>query len=103
MTDWRRLQLAAEGSGTIGLALRRWRHQAEAADFGLPTAATTRWRVTEPSGRRLIFISQRIRPHIAPETLSRLIGRLEPLRWCHAVSCYVPGFPALIEAQAKPA
>jgi len=46
MTASRRLQLAAEGSGTIGLALRRWRHQAEAADFGLPTAATTRWRVS---------------------------------------------------------
>jgi protein ImuA len=42
----RRLQLAAEGSGAIGLALRRWRRQAEAADFGQPTAATTRWRVT---------------------------------------------------------
>jgi protein ImuA len=42
----RRLQLAAEGSGAIGLALRRWRRQAEAADFGLPTAATTHWRVS---------------------------------------------------------
>ena len=46
MTASRRLQLAAEGSGTIGLAIRRWRSQAEAADFGQPTAATTRWRVT---------------------------------------------------------
>src|SRR6266849_3771853 len=46
MVASRRLQLAAEGSGTIGLALRRWRRQAEAADFGLPTAATTRWRVS---------------------------------------------------------
>ena len=32
--------------GVIGLALRRWRRQAEAGDFGLPTAATTRWRVS---------------------------------------------------------
>jgi len=46
MTASRRLQLAAEGSGTIGLAIRRWRRQTEAADFGQPTAATTRWRVT---------------------------------------------------------
>ncbi|CAN5609151.1 hypothetical protein BH23PSE1_BH23PSE1_19390 [soil metagenome] len=34
MTASRRLQLAAEGSGAIGIALRRWRRQAEAADFG---------------------------------------------------------------------
>jgi protein ImuA len=46
MTASRRLQLAAEGSGTIGIALRRWRRQAEASDFGQPTAATTRWRVS---------------------------------------------------------
>lgn len=46
MTASRRLQLAAEGSGTIGIALRRWRRQAEAADFGQPTAATTRWRIS---------------------------------------------------------
>ncbi|QDC02798.1 damage-inducible protein [Mesorhizobium sp. 8] len=42
----RRLMLAAEGTGTIGLALRRWRRQAHATDFGLPTAAATRWRVS---------------------------------------------------------
>ena len=46
MTGSRRLQLAAEASGTVGIAIRRWRRQAEAADFGQPTAATTRWRVT---------------------------------------------------------
>lgn len=46
MTASRRLQLAAEGGGTIGLALRRWRRQTEATDFGQPTAATTRWRVS---------------------------------------------------------
>jgi hypothetical protein len=34
MTPSRRLQLAAESSGAIGLALRRWRRQAEPADFG---------------------------------------------------------------------
>jgi protein ImuA len=46
MMPSRRLQLAAEAIGTIGIAIRRWRRQAEAADFGQPTASTTRWRVT---------------------------------------------------------
>lgn len=42
-----RLQLAAETSGTMALAIRRWRRAADARDFGQPTAAFTRWRVTE--------------------------------------------------------
>jgi len=42
----RRLQLVAERSGTIALAVRRWRRQTEASDFGQPTASTTRWRVS---------------------------------------------------------
>ena len=46
MTASRRLQLAAEGTGSIGIALRRWRRQTEATDFGQPTAAMTRWRVS---------------------------------------------------------
>ncbi len=46
MTNSRRLQLAAESSGTLGIVLRRWRRQSDAADFGQPTAAATRWRVT---------------------------------------------------------
>ena len=46
MTASRRCQLAAESSGAIGIAVRRWRRPAEAADFGQPTAAATRWRVT---------------------------------------------------------
>lgn len=45
-TASRRLQLAAETSGTLGIALRRWRRQTEAADFGQPTAAVTRWRIS---------------------------------------------------------
>jgi protein ImuA len=45
-TASRRLQLAAEGSGVIGIAIRRWRRYAEAAAFGQPTAAVTRWRVS---------------------------------------------------------
>ena len=46
MTSSRRLQLAAENSGSIGIAVRRWRRQTEAADFGQPTASVTRWRVS---------------------------------------------------------
>lgn len=46
MTTSRRLQLAAEQSGSIGIAIRRWRRQADALDFGQPTAAVTRWRVS---------------------------------------------------------
>lgn len=42
----RRLQLAAEASGTMGIALRRWRRQTDASDFGQPTAAVTRWRIS---------------------------------------------------------
>jgi protein ImuA len=46
MTASRRLHLAAETSGAIGIAVRRWRRQTEAADFGQPTASITRWRVS---------------------------------------------------------
>lgn len=46
MTASRRLQLAAEAAGTVGIVVRRWRRQTEAADFGQPTAAITRWRVS---------------------------------------------------------
>ncbi|BBK33443.1 hypothetical protein STHU_40770 [Allostella humosa] len=46
MTASRRLQLAAESAGGLGIAIRRWRRQADAADFGQPTASVTRWRVT---------------------------------------------------------
>lgn len=53
MTASRRLQLAAESTGTLGIALRRWRRPAEAADFGLPTAAVTRWRITAVPSAKL--------------------------------------------------
>lgn len=46
MTASRRLQLAAEASENIGIAIRRWRREADAADFGQPTASVTRWRIT---------------------------------------------------------
>jgi protein ImuA len=46
MVASRRLQLAAEQSGTMGLIIRRWRRQSEATDYGQPTASVTRWRVS---------------------------------------------------------
>lgn len=46
MTASRRLQLAAEAGGTLGLAVRRFRNRAEADAFTLPSAAVTRWRVS---------------------------------------------------------
>ena len=44
MAAARRLQLAAETSGTMALLLRRWR-KSGADPLGLPSAAVTRWRV----------------------------------------------------------
>ncbi|MBB4291447.1 protein ImuA [Rhizobium leguminosarum] len=46
MTASRRLHLAAEKTGTMALAVRRWRRQAEASDYGQPTASTSRWRIS---------------------------------------------------------
>jgi protein ImuA len=46
LTASRRLQLAAEKSGALGLVVRRWRRQTEASDFGMPTAAATKWRIS---------------------------------------------------------
>ncbi|WP_427148032.1 ImuA family protein [Rhizobium leguminosarum] len=46
MTSSRRLHLAAEKTGTMAIALRRWRRQSEASDYGQPTASTTRWRIS---------------------------------------------------------
>lgn len=53
MVGSRRLQLAAEKTGTMALAVRRWRRQSEANDFGQPTASTTRWRVSVMPSKEL--------------------------------------------------
>jgi protein ImuA len=51
MASTRRLQLAAEESGTMALMLRRWRRSGE-DPLGLPSAALTRWRIgCAPSAR----------------------------------------------------
>ena len=50
MTATRRIQLAAEDGGTIGLMLRRWRRNGQ-DPLALPSAAATRWRIgCVPSG-----------------------------------------------------
>lgn len=46
MAASRRLQLAAEQSGQMAIAIRRWRRTADAAELGKPTAAFSRWRVS---------------------------------------------------------
>ena len=46
MTASRRLQLVAESSGTLAIAVRRWHRMTDAADFGQPTASVTRWRIS---------------------------------------------------------
>ncbi|MFA5581225.1 MAG: damage-inducible protein [Paracoccaceae bacterium] len=46
MVASRRLHLAAKGTGTLCIALRRWWGRTGASDFGQPTAAMTRWRVS---------------------------------------------------------
>ena len=46
MVASRRLQLAAENHATLCLVVRRWKQVKDAAEFGQPTSATTRWRVT---------------------------------------------------------
>lgn len=46
MTASRRLNLAAEKTGAIAICLRRWSRPNDAAEFGRPTAAATRWRIS---------------------------------------------------------
>jgi protein ImuA len=53
MNASRRLQLAAEKTGAMGIVLRRWRRQNEASDYGQPTASTTRWRISTLPSERL--------------------------------------------------
>lgn len=53
MTDSRRLQLAAEHSGAMGIAVRRWKRASDTTDFGQPTAATTRWRISRLASETL--------------------------------------------------
>lgn len=53
MVASRRLQLAAEKTGTMGLIVRRWRRQSEATDYGMPSASVTRWRVSVQPSERL--------------------------------------------------
>lgn len=46
MAQSRRLQLAAEAGGGLGILLRRWRRPADIVSFSQPNAAATRWRIS---------------------------------------------------------
>lgn len=51
LTASRRVQLAAERTGVMAIAIRRWRNAAErGAGEGEPTVALTRWRVSPQPG-----------------------------------------------------
>ena len=52
MAATRRLQLAAEESGTMALMLKRWRRSGE-DPLALPSAAATRWRLASAPSERL--------------------------------------------------
>ncbi len=53
LTESRRLKLAAEASGALGLCLRRFERAGDVAGFGMPNACATRWRVTAVPGETL--------------------------------------------------
>jgi protein ImuA len=93
----RRLQLAAEGSGVIGLALRRWRGQGEAAEFRQPTAATTRWRISALPPPRLCQCRAWDVPAGDSNWSGAAAGSLRLSMWKYAtprgVSLYCPSYP----------
>jgi protein ImuA len=77
MASTRRLQLAAEESGTMALMLKRWRRNGE-DPLGIPSAATTRWRIASaPSAALPVAGIGRARWHL---TLARQRGG-EPHQW----------------------
>ncbi|HEX5181941.1 MAG TPA: protein ImuA [Allosphingosinicella sp.] len=77
MASTRRLQLAAEESGTMALMLKGWRRPGE-DPLGLPSAAATRWRIAAaPSAGLPVPGIGRPRWHIA---LARQRGG-EPYHW----------------------
>lgn len=77
MASTRRLQLAAEESGTMALMLKRWRRSGE-DPLGLPSAAMTRWRIASaPSAELPVPGIGRARWHL---TLARQRGG-EPHNW----------------------
>ena len=77
MASTRRLQLAAEESGTTALMLKRWRRSGE-DPLGAPSAAATRWRIAcAPSAELPVAGIGRPRWHV---TLARQRGG-EPHHW----------------------
>lgn len=77
MASTRRLQLAAEESGTMALMLKRWRRSGE-DPLAIPSAATTRWRIASaPSAELPVAGIGRPRWHLI---LARQRGG-EPYNW----------------------
>lgn len=77
MASTRRLQLAAEESGTMALMLKRWRRSGE-DPLAVPSAAATRWRIAAaPSAELPVSGIGRPRWHV---TLARQRGG-EPHYW----------------------
>ena len=76
----RRLQLAAERSGTTAFLLRRWRNGVQAArERALPNAAVTRWRIAALPSRPMRDESRVGRPRWRIELLRYRGG--EPVCW----------------------
>jgi protein ImuA len=72
----RRLQVAAETSGTLGLMLRRWQATEAAVAFSQPSAAMSRWRITAlPSSP------------LPVDGIGRAVWRVELLRYRGAEPC----------------
>jgi protein ImuA len=91
----RRLQLAAEESGTTALVLRRW-HKAGADPLAQPSAAVTRWRIgCAPSARMPVPTVGRARWDVA---LVRQRGG-EPHHWI----LEAPDAEARLALSARPA
>ena len=97
MTASRRLQLAAESSGTLGIAIRRWRRQGDAVDFGQPTAAATRWRVTGAALGALAGARRRAGALAGGADPAAAPARARILKWRPAmprvVSLFLPTWP----------
>lgn len=77
MTATRRLQLAAEESGTMALMLKRWRRSGE-DPLALPSAAVTRWKIgSAPS--QVLPVSGIVRPRWTIELVRQRGG--PPHEW----------------------
>jgi hypothetical protein len=96
MAASRRLQLAAESSGVVALILRRWRNETAAAEFGSPTAATSRWRITALPSTPLPTAGVGRRAGMSSWSAAAMVRHLR-MRWRLAmrkvISLFLPTWP----------